>query len=179
MAQGAGEGGRRGLTVSDDDTTPTAPSWAAWQELLVAAVRGLGDGESVTVEAPPSAARMARSGQRRVPFLPAKRAMTRPWLRLTRAEDLLRGQCIGAEVLGGAFPWTAEEHAALVDLGWHPSLADGPDYVWFWPDDVPEGPFLPLADAERAAAAVATTMREVVSPPRAGADDPLPAILRG
>ncbi len=122
---------------------------------------------------------MAKSPERRFPFMPAKRAMTRPWVRLTRAEDLLRGQCIGAEVFGGAFPWTAEEHAALVDLGWHASLADGPDYVRFWPDDVPQGPFLPRADAERAAAAVATTLREVVSPPRPGADDPLPAILRG
>jgi hypothetical protein len=162
--------------MSQDPTG--APSWGAWQSLLVTAVLGLGDGEAVTVEAPQGAARMAKTGGRRMPFLPAKRALTRPWVRLTREEDLLRGQCVGAEVFGGAFPWTAEEHAALLDRGWHPSLADGPDYVRFWPDDVPQGPFLPRADAERAAAAVATTLREVVSPPRPGADDPLPAILR-
>jgi len=163
--------------VSQDPTD--ASSWEAWQELLVTAVLGLGDGEAVTVEAPQGAARMAKSGGRRMLFLPAKRVLTRPWVRLTRAEDLLRGQCVGAEVFGGAFPWTAEEHAQLVDHGWHPSLADGPDYVRFWPDDVPQGPFLPRADAERAVEAVAATLREVVSPPRPGAEDPLPAIVRG
>ncbi len=156
---------------------PAAPSWEAWLEVLVTAVLGLGDGESVTVEAPQSAARMARS-ERRMPFLPPKRVLTRPWLRLTRVEDLLRGQCVGAEVFAGAFPWTAEEHAALLDLGWHASLADGPDYVRFWPDDVPQGSYLPRADAERAAGAVALTLREVVSPPRPDAEDALPAILR-
>ncbi len=161
-----------------DPTGSGTPSWAAWQELLVTAVRGLGDGEAVTVEAPQGAARMARSGTRRMAFLPAKRRLTRPWVRLTRSEDLLRGQCIGSEALGGPFPWTVAEHGALLDLGWHASLADGPDYVRFWPDDVPQGPYLPAADAERAAAAVAATLREVLSPPRPGAEDPLPASLR-
>ena len=165
--------------MSEHQGAPEAPTWEAWQQLLVTAVLGLGDGETVTVEAPEFAARMARTGGWRLPFMPAKRAMTRPWVRLTRAEDLLRGECVGAEVLGGAFPWTAEEHAALLALGWHPSLADGPDYVRFWPDDVPQGPFLPLADAERAAAAVATTLREVVSPPRPDVGDPMPAVVRG
>lgn len=164
-----------------DDTAgapgPDAPSWAAWQELLVTAALGLGDGESVTVEAPQHAARMAKV-PRRMPLMPHKRVLTRPWIRLTRSEDLLRGQLVGAEVFGGAFPWTADEHAALVDLGWHASLADGPDYVRFWPDDVPQGPYLPRADAERAAAAVTTALLEVVGPPRPDADDPLPAILR-
>jgi hypothetical protein len=156
----------------------TDPTWESWREVLVTAALGLGDGESVTVEAPQSAARMARGEPRRMPFLPPKRSLTRPWLRLTRVEDLLRGQCVGAEVFGGAFPWTAEEHAALVGLGWHASLADGPDYVRFWPDDVPGVPFLARSDAERAADVVAATLHEVVSPPREGADDPLPAILR-
>jgi hypothetical protein len=164
--------------MSQDPTGAEAPSWEAWREELVTAVLGLGDGESVTVEAPPGAARMAKVQGRRLPLMPARRVLTRPWLRLTRVEDLLRGQCVGAEVLGGAFPWTPEEHAALIEHGWHPSFADGPDYVRFWPDDVPQGPFLPRADAERAAGALATTLREVVSPPHPGADDPMPTIRR-
>jgi hypothetical protein len=162
----------------DGDATDAPGSWGAWEEILVTAVLGLADGESVTVEAPERAARLARI-PRKLPFLPAKRELTRPWLRLTRMEDLLRGLCVGPEVFGAGFPWTPEEHAALLDLGWHSSVADGPDYVRFWPDDVPQGAFLPRADAERAAAAAAVTVREVMCPPVPDVEDAFPAIVRG
>ena len=33
----------------------------------------------------------------------------------------------------------------------------------FWPDDVPQGPFLPRDEAERAAAMVAATFRDVLA----------------
>jgi hypothetical protein len=160
------------------DATAAPASWGAWEEILVTAVLGLADGESVTVEAPERAARMAKV-ERRMRFLPAKRQLTRPWLRLTRMEDLLRGLCVGTEVFGAGFPWTPEEHAALLDLGWHSSLADGPDYVRFWPDDVPQGPYLPRSDAKSAAAAAAVTVREVMCPPVPDVEDPFPAIVRG
>ena len=148
----------------EGDATTAPGSWGVWEEILATAVLGLADGESVTVEAPERAARMAEI-ERKLPFLPAKRSLTRPWLRLTRMEDLLRGLCLGPEAFGAGFPWTTEEHAALLDLGWHVSIADGQDYVRFWPDDVPRGPYLPREDAERAAAAVARAFREVLAPP--------------
>ena len=73
-------------------------------------------------------------------------------MRLVRAEDFLRGHCVGAELIGAHFPMSPDEDAALVALGWHhPTPADGEDYVRFWPDDVPQGPFLPRDEAERAA----------------------------
>jgi hypothetical protein len=150
--------------MSTEPTSPGPASWREWEDVLVTALRALSEGESVTVEAPARAARLARLPRRRVPLLPPKRAMTAPWVRLTRMEDILRGQCVGADVFGGGFPWTAEEHAALLTLGWHPSLADGEDYVRFWPDDVPQGPYLPREDAERAAEVVARTVREVFDP---------------
>ena len=40
---------------------------------------------------------------------------------------------------------------------------DGEDYVRFWPDDVPQGPYLPREEAERAVAMVAATFREVLA----------------
>ena len=85
-------------------------------------------------------------------------------MRLVRAEDFLRGHCVGAELIGAHFPMSPDEDAALVALGWHhPTPTDGDDYVRFWPDDVPLGPFLPRDEAERAAAMVAATFRDVLA----------------
>jgi hypothetical protein len=141
--------------------------WAAWERALVSAVTALEDGGSVVVAAPAAAARGARvpaSGRVRW-FVPPKRRPLVPSVRLQRVEDHLRGFWVGAERFGGPFPWTREEQAAILDLGWHlPGGGDGEDFVRFWPDDVAEHPFLPVADAERAAAVVAGTFRAVVSP---------------
>ncbi|MBR7742946.1 hypothetical protein KC207_06560 [Phycicoccus sp. BSK3Z-2] len=144
-------------------------TWAAWRSDLAARVGALADGESLLVEAPERASRRAKAGRRLL--LPAPRVPTRPWVRLTRMEDLLRGTCVGPEVFHGAFPWSADEHADLLRLGWHLSHADGSDYVRFWPDDVPHGPYLPATDAERAAAAVRTTVVEVLDPAVVREDD--------
>ena len=106
-------------------------------------------------------------------FVPAKHELVSPWVRLERVEDLLRGHCVGAEVSGGSFPLSPDEEEALLALGWHlPSPAEGDDYVRFWPDDVPLGPFLPRDEAERAAAMVAATFRDLLA---TGATD-LPTI---
>ena len=97
-------------------------------------------------------------------FVPAKHEVVTPWVRLVRVEDFLRGQCVGAELIGAHFPMSPDEDAALLALGWHhPTPTDGVDYLRFWPDDVPLGPFLPRDEAERAAAMVATTFREVLA----------------
>jgi hypothetical protein len=159
-------------------TQPPPSTWAEWEAALGAALRRLPDGDSVVVAAGEAAARMARprsgGGLRRL-LVPVRKRPLVPSVRLARAEDHLRGYCVGPERRGGDFPWTPEEDAALLALGWHHGTSgDGDDYVRFWPDDVPEGPYLPEDDARRAARAVARTFREVVG---VGEDD-LPS-LRG
>jgi T3SS (YopN, CesT) and YbjN peptide-binding chaperone 3 len=150
---------------------PDAGAWPGWIERLVDMVAGLADGGSLTVTAAPEGARPVRLRKARLGgFIPAKHESVRPWVRLARAEDHLRGFCVGAEALGGSFPLSPEEHEALLRLGWHaPTAGEGRDYIRFWPDDVPQGPYLPRADAERAASMVAATFREVLTP---GAEPP-------
>ena len=148
-----------------------ADPWSAWAADLVEAVRALPDGASLMVEAAPGDARPVLLRPARLGgFFPAKHTTVAPWVRLERAGEHLRGHCVGAESFCGSFPFSPEEDAALVARGWHhPGHGDGPAYVRFWPDDVPQGPFLPRADAERAVAMVAGTFREVLlADPTAG-----------
>ncbi len=144
---------------------PDAVAWAAWCADLADAVGRLADRGSLTVTGPPGSERPVRVRKARLGgFVPAKHEVVTPWVRLVRAEDFLRGYCVGAEQIGAHFPMSPEEDAALVALGWHhPTPADGDDYVRFWPDDVPLGPFLPRDEAERAAAMVAATFRDVLA----------------
>ena len=155
-------------------STPDAGAWAAWSAHLAEVVVTLADRASVTVTGPQASARPVRLRQARLGgFIPAKHEVVVPWVRLTRVEDLLRGHCVGAELFGAHFPMSPDEDAALLALGWHhPTPTDGEDYLRFWPDDVPLGPFLPRDEAERAAAMVAATFRDVLAP---GATD-LPTI---
>ena len=145
---------------------PDAAAWAAWAARLAGEVTGLAPDASVTVTGPEGSARPVRLRKARLGgFIPAKHEVVTPWVRLVRAEDLLRGHCVGAELMGAHFPMAPEEDAALLALGWHhPTPTDGEDYVRFWPDDVPLGPFLPRDEAERAAAMVAATFRDVLAP---------------
>ncbi len=144
---------------------PDAVAWAAWAARLADEVTALGPDASVTVTGPEASARPVRLRKARLGgFIPAKHEVVTPWVRLVRAEDFLRGHCVGAEVMGAHFPMSPDEDTALLALGWHhPAPTDGEDYVRFWPDDVPLGPFLPRDEAERAAAMVAATFRDVLS----------------
>lgn len=145
---------------------PDAGAWSQWVAHLVELLLALDDGASLAVVAGPDSARPVRLRKARLGgFIPAKHEAVSPWVRLVRAEDHLRGFCVGAEALGGSFPLSPEEDAALGALGWHPpTVGDRRDYIRFWPDDVPQGPYLPRADAERAATMVAATFREVLAP---------------
>ena len=145
--------------------TPDAVAWAAWTSSLADAIQALADRGSLTVTGPEGSARPVRLRKARLGgFVPARLEVVAPWVRLVRAEDLLRGHCVGAELIGAHYPMSPDEDAALVALGWHhPTPTDGEDYVRFWPDDVPLGPFLPRDEAERAAAMVAATFREVLA----------------
>ncbi len=144
---------------------PDAVAWAAWCAHLADAVGRLADGGSLTVTGPAASARPVRLRKARLGgFIPARHEVVTPWVRLVRVEDFLRGHCVGAELIGAHFPLSPDEDAALLALGWHhPTPTDGEDYLRFWPDDVPQGPFLPRAEAERAALMVAATFREVLS----------------
>jgi len=145
--------------------SPDAVAWAAWSAHLADEVSRLADRGFLTVTGPPGSERPVRVRKARLGgFVPAKHEVVTPWVRLVRAEDFLRGYCVGAELIGAHFPMSPEEDAALVALGWHhPTPADGDDYVRFWPDDVPLGPFLPRDEAERAAAMVVATFRDVLA----------------
>jgi hypothetical protein len=147
------------------DQQPDDVAWAAWTAHLADALTGLTDSASVTVTGPEESARPVRLRKARLRgFIPAKHEIATPWVRLERVEDFLRGSCVGAELIGAHFPMSRDEDAALVALGWHhPTPMDGDDYVRFWPDDVPQGPFLPRDEAERAAAMVAATFRDVLA----------------
>lgn len=139
-------------------------AWQAWATTLVETVRALADGAAVTVTAAPADARPVLLRRARLGgFVPARHDVVAPWVRLRRVEDHLRGACVGAEAFGGRFPFSPREDAALLALGWHhPGSSDGHDYVRFWPDDVPQGPFLARDEADRAVAMVAATFREVL-----------------
>ncbi len=156
--------GRPGEAASAPPEGSPGDPWDAWQAEVVEAVRSLPDGGSLTLAAAEGDARPVRVRKARLGgFIPAKHVVVAPWVRLERDEDLLRGVCVGAESFGGSFPFSPEEDAALLTLGWHhQSAAEGRDYLRFWPDDVPQGPFLPLDDARRAAAMVAATFRQVL-----------------
>ncbi len=158
------------------------PAWQAWESALVDAVLALPDGGSLTISPAAEHARPGRPRGTRVRFLvSARRRPVLPAVRLVRVEDHLRGHWAGAERYGGPFPWTRDEEDAITALGWHrPTVADGDDFIRFWPDDVPQGPYLPLEDARRAAAAVAQTFREVlaVTPDGGQPEGGLPAVRR-
>ncbi|WP_392544947.1 TY-Chap domain-containing protein [Oryzobacter telluris] len=150
--------------------------WASWSRDLEQALLGLGDGESLTVTAPGSASRPSLLRKARLRgFVPAKHEQVAPWVRLTRREEHLRGFCIGSQASGGRFPLSDAERAALTDLGWHePHQFEGEHLVRWWPDDVPNGPFLPDDDLRRAVAMVVATFRGVLAPPTE--DHPAPAL---
>ena len=128
-------------------------TWAGWEADLARAVTTLADGEALTITSGPDHARpvLLRKGLLRG-FVPAKHEHVEPWVRLARLEDHVRGNCVGSEGIGGSFPFSPEEDEALVEIGWHrPGAGDGTDYLRFWPDDVAQGPFLPLEEAQRVA----------------------------
>lgn len=161
-------------------TTPEPASgqaWRAWEAALADAVLALPDGGSVTVLAAAGHARPGRPAASRARWLVgARKRPVLPQARLVRVEDHLRGHWTGALRLGGPFPWTREEEDRILALGWHrPTVGDGDDFVRFWPDDVPQGPYLPREEASRAAAVVAATVREVLGTPE-GEEPALPAL---
>ncbi len=155
--------------MSEHDDVPAGPAarmaqpaWTVWQAQLALRLLDLPDGGAVLVSGPPQSARSREVRPRRAfGLLPARFEDTVPAIVLRRAEDHLRGTCVGAARFGSGFPISAEEDAVILGAGWHhPGPGDGSDYIRWWPDDVPTAPYLPAEEASRAASTVATTMRE-------------------
>ena len=147
--------------------------WAGWEADLAQVVTTLADGEALTITSTRAESRpvLVRKGFLRG-FVPAKHEEVEPWVRLARLEDHVRGTCVGSVALRGPFPFSPEEDEALVDIGWRrPGAGDGTDYLRFWPDDVAQGPFLPPEEAQRVAAMVGRTFREVLTRPEPGTAD--------
>ena len=143
-----------------------AATWAGWEADLAETVMTLADGEALTITSTRAESRpvLVRKGFLRG-FVPAKHEEVEPWVRLARLEDHVRGTCVGSAGFGGRFPFSPEEDESLVDIGWRrPGAGDGTDYLRFWPDDVAQGPFLPLEEAQRVGAMVGRTFREVLAP---------------
>jgi hypothetical protein len=178
VAQGPGAGrrGSRGLTCVPGSA---AAPWEPWVDELADALGDLDDGAALLVTAPEAAARpVALRRPRLRGFLPGRYRRVAPWVRLQRTDQHLRGWCVGSEAVAGAFPLAPDDHAALLALGWHPPPPrEGTDYTRWWPDDVPTGPYLPAADARRAAEVVADTFRTVLA--CAVDDDSALALPRG
>lgn len=136
-------------------------AWAAWEGDLARRLHDLRDGEGALLPAPAALGRPARQ----VGWLSR---LKRPRIehaavQLVRSEDHLRGECVGADTFGGPFPWTRPEREALERLGWHqPGRGEAPHYVAWFPDDVPLAPYLPAAEAERAARLATATLRDVL-----------------
>lgn len=143
---------------------PDAASWAGPTARLEELLAGLPDGAGILVDAGPARVRPYRirvSPLRRL-VLGGRFRDVSPWVRLTRAEDHVRATCVRMADGDDGFPMSPEEMAGVLALGWHePGPLDGGDFVRFWPDDVPNGPYLPPADRRAAAEGALTLLREV------------------
>lgn len=116
-----------------------------WHEVegrLAEVVRGLAEGTSAVADAAPG--REAVTRRRRLAGLVGeRRGVLLPYVQWLRIDDALHAECIGGPQVGGTFPWTDAEHAALAAMGWHrPGDAPVPNYVRLWTgsdaaDDVP------------------------------------------
>ncbi len=134
------------------------PAWAAFVDDLVDRVRRLPDEGTLTVSAPESMARPCKPRVGLVQRVLGQRyTMTPAWVSLTREGDLVRARAVSDDPDLG-FPLNDEERAALAALGWRRGgPTDGPGVQRWFPDDLPNGPYLPLEDARAAAVAVAST----------------------
>lgn len=141
-----------------------AASWDDVAGRLAEAVASLADGQSVLVDAGADLARpfRRRTSRLRRTLLGGTYEQVSPWIRLARLEDHVRATCVRLGEHDDGFPMSPDEMAGVLALGWHePGPADGPDFVRFWPDDVPQGPYLPSRDREAAVDGALAVLREV------------------
>lgn len=145
-----------------------AASWAEVTERLEALLADLADGGAVLVDGGEGRARpyRVRGSRLRRALLGGRYRDVPPWVRLTRVEDHVRGTCVRMQDGDDGFPMSQQEAGAIVALGWHePGPMDGGDFVRFWPDDIPNGPYLPPADRSVVARGALAVLREVFDVP--------------
>ncbi|NCT90523.1 hypothetical protein GXB85_06135 [Cellulomonas sp. APG4] len=106
--------------------------WDEVEERLAATLRGLAEGTSAVADAAP--AREAVTRRRRLGGLVGeRRGMVRAYVQWLRIDDTLHCECVGGPQVGGTFPWSDAEHAALLALGWSaPVHARVPTYTRVW-----------------------------------------------
>lgn len=144
-------------------TPPEQPydAWAAWEHDLAQRLLTLSDREGLLIPAPAALGRPARRSGLAARL--KKPRIEHAAVQLVRSEDHLRGECVGDDSFGGPFPWTEPEREALERLGWHqPGRGEAPHYIAWFPDDVPAAPYLPEAEAARAARLTVATLRDVL-----------------
>lgn len=138
--------------------------WVAWSAALEQRIRTLGPGEEVVVSIP-SVTRPHLIRQSRIfGLIPASHDDTSPWVRVRRDEDHAVAELIGSENFGGDYLLSEEEENQVDALGWHRPGSDLiEDRIWtrWFPDDVTDRAYLPLADTRAVANLVTRTLRDV------------------
>ncbi len=148
--------------TSDPPPETTASTWADLAVELAGAIVALDDGSSLTVDVPERARPTAPRGGPLGRILGGRHVMVAPWVQFTRVEDLLRGSCVRGSERHDGFPMSAADQQAVVDLGWHvPRVEESSDFIRWWPDDVPQAPYIPGDLALVAAQAGLAVLAEV------------------
>ncbi|KGN39592.1 TY-Chap domain-containing protein [Knoellia subterranea] len=139
--------------------------WAAWSGELVHRIRALDDGDDVLVSIPELARPHMLRHSRIFGLVPAHHEDTHPWVRIRRDEDHAILELVGSENFGGEYLLSKEDEDAIDALGWRrPGHDDIEARVWsrWYPDDVTDTAYLPLAQARAAADLVTRTLRDVL-----------------
>lgn len=138
--------------------------WVAWSADLELRIRRLADGEDVVVSIPSVTRPHLIRKSRIFGLVPANHDDTSPWVRVRRDEDHAVAELIGSENFGGDYLLSTEEEDRIDALGWkRPGHDDIEARVWtrWFPDDVTDRPYLPLAHTRAVANLVTRTLREV------------------
>lgn len=135
--------------------------WASFEHDLIARLRALAEDEFLIVEGPP------RTKERPAGLLGRRTRMDQVHLfaQFLRMGNVLYAELVGGSHVGGDFPWSDEEDAALRELGWRsqPDKKAAPMYIAFFPSgQVPQTDlYLAGTLAQDAAAQVAHSLMEV------------------
>lgn len=158
LRSGGSAPGDRGANSPGAD----AHAWADVTAAMEARVGSLADRNRVLLSAPADLARPCRPKVSLVKRLLGQRYVHQsPWVSITREEDHALARCVSDhEALG--FPLSALERDSLLELGWRVGgPTDGPELQRWFPDDIPNGPYLPGSQAAAAASLAVATLREV------------------
>ena len=95
-------------------------SWELVERRIAAAVASLPEQGTVVVEATDVRRETLVRRRRLGGLVPERREPTTAYVQAVRTDDLVQAECVGGPDVGGGFPVTPAEHAALLALGWRP-----------------------------------------------------------